>query len=256
MRTLAPDVDVRDGAAEAMTVRRPAPVKLWATLGAVAVVVQAWAYIAWFATGEATPTPTGVDPVPTATKVWAWTLQIVMVVGAVAIVGWAVRKCLRERRLVFDGILVIVWVLQFVWDPVINYLRPLFFYNSYLINLGVWVNHIPGWSSPNANLLPEPLVFIGGFYLAFGMGVTVFVSGIMRVAKRRWPQFGLVRLVAIAFTAIFVADFISEVVFVRAGLYAYPGAIRELTLWAGHTYQFPIYEPFFVAPNLTALATL
>ena len=27
-----------------------------------------------------------------------------------------------------------------------------------------------------------------------------------------------------------------------AGIYAYPGSIRSLSLWGGHWYQFPIYE--------------
>ncbi len=230
--------------------------KLWAFLGGALVLLELYVYGAWIARGEATPTRTGLDPVPTATKTAAIVLQTVLVVGAIAILVWVVRKCLRERRLVFDAVLLIAWAGLFWQDPLINWVRPLFFYNSYLANLGVWVLNIPGWNSPNANFLPEPLLLIGCFYLAFGMFMTIVTCNVIRLAKRRWPSFGIVRLIAVAFVFMFVCDFIAELIFVRTELYAYPGAIRALSLWGGERFQFPLYEPFFVAPVLTAMGAV
>lgn len=41
------------------------------------------------------------------------------------------------------------------------------------------------------------------------------------------------------------------------GIYAYPGGIREITLWAGETYQIPLSETFFFGGlGLGAIATM
>lgn len=45
--------------------------------------------------------------------------------------------------------------------------------------------------------------------------------------------------------AMAVAGVAIESVVLRAGAYAYPGGIREVTLWAGETYQIPLTETFF-----------
>ncbi len=228
----------------------PAPVRWWAGLGAAFVVLQIGIYGAWLLRGEMAPTSTGADEVPGATRVAAITLQVVLVTGAVLTIAWVVRKCIRERRLVLDAVLLLAWASLFWQDPLCNYLRPTFFYNSELVNLGSWVNGVPGWSSPNGNHLPEPLLLIGCFYLAFGMLMTIVTCNIMRLAKQRWPHFGAIKLIGVAFAAMFACDLIAELVFVRTEMYAYPAVIRPLTLFGGERYQFPIYEAFFVAPVL------
>jgi hypothetical protein len=249
-------VEAPPRAAGSLEVRTPTAITMWATLGALILALEVYVYVAWFARGEAVATPTGSDAVPGATKAAAIVLQAILVVGAAWVLIWVVRKCIRERHLVFDAMLVLAWAALYWQDPLINWIRPLFFYNSYLANLGVWVMNIPGWSSPNGNLLPEPLLLIGGFYLAFGMLMTIVTANVMRLAKQRWSRLNLVALIGIAFVFMFILDFIAEVIFVRTELYAYPGAIRALSLWGGETYQFPLYEPFFVAPVLTAMGAL
>jgi hypothetical protein len=53
-----------------------------------------------------------------------------------------------------------------------------------------------------------------------------------------------IALVVVLLTAI---DTVIETVLLRLGVYAYPGGIRAITLYAGHTYQLPMSEPFFFA---------
>ncbi len=234
----------------------PSPVQWWAVLGAVFAAVQIYAFVTWFTRGDAHATTTGADPLLTATKVWAVTLQAVMILGAVVAVVWVTRKSLRERRLAFDAVLVIAWMSVYWLDPAANYVRPIYLYNSFLVNLGSWVNGIPGWSSPNVERLPEPFLFIGLSYIAFGMMMTLFTCGAMRLAKARWPGLGPVGLVAVAFVAMFAVDFGAELLFVRTQMYAYSGVVRAWSVWGGETYQFPLYESFFSAILFTAVGAL
>ncbi len=154
--------------------------------------------------------------VPAATRAWAISLQAVMVVAFVAMVVWVV----------------------------------------YLVNLGSWVNGIPGWTSPNMERLPEPLLMIGLSYVAFGMGMTLVLSAVMRAVRRRRPDVGIAALLAWAFAAMVVLELAAELVFVRTGMYAYPGVIRGLSMWGGETYQYPIYSAFLAAPVFVGAAAL
>ena len=46
--------------------------------------------------------------------------------------------------------------------------------------------------------------------------------------------------------AVMLFDMVLEMALIRfTGIYAYPGSIRSLSLFAGHWYQFPIYEAIF-----------
>ncbi len=233
--------------------RTTEPVRWWAAAGAVVTAAQLWAFVTWFTRGDAKPVHPTVE-VPGATRAWAVTLQAVMVVAFVAMVAWVVRGCLRERRLTLDAVLVLGWASVFWLDPAANYVRPIFLYNSELVNLGSWVNGIPGWTSPNMERLPEPLLMIGLSYVAFGMGMTLILSAVMRAVRRRHPGATVGRLLVTAFVVMVVLELAAELVFVRTGLYAYSGVIRDLSMWGGKTYQYPVYSAIFAAPVFVGAA--
>lgn len=227
----------------------------WAAIGAVIVAVQVGVFVTWFTRGDATAIRPTTD-VPTATRAWAISLQAIMVVAFMAMVVWVVRGCMRQRGLTLDAALVLGWASVYWLDPAANYVRPIFLYNSYLVNLGSWVNGIPGWTSPNMERLPEPLLMIGLSYVAFGMGMTLVLSAVMRSVRRRKPNTGTVGLLAWAFVAMVVLELAAELVFVRTGMYAYSGVIRGLSMWGGETYQYPIYSAFLAAPVFVGAAAL
>lgn len=234
----------------------PAPILWWAAAGGVILVIQAYVWARWFGTGEATPVPTGADPVPDWVKAIAWVLQISSVSGAVVVLAWVIRRCIRERRLVLDAIILIGWASVYWLDPLCNYLRPLVFFNSYYVNLGAWVNGIPGWASPNGQFTPEPLLVTGTFFLSNSIMATIFAGYLMHRAKQRWPNIGPVRMVAVAYLATVTFMIITELIFVRAQVYAFAGVIGRLSLWPGTPYQFPIYEPLMAAGLLTVVAAM
>jgi hypothetical protein len=228
----------------------------WASLGAAFVALQAYVFLTWFTSGDAAHTSTGADELSTATKVWVVGFQVLSISLAVAIVVYVVRQSLRERRLSFDAMLVIAWVSMYWQDPLLNYVRQQFFYNSYLLNLGAWTERIPGWISPNGSLLPEPLAFVGMTYFWLGPGASLLTFFVMRRAKHRRPQLGVAGLLLVGWLTMVALDLLAEVIFIRTELYAYSGSIHGLSIWGGERWQFPIYEAVLWPMVWTAMGAL
>ena len=213
----------------------------WAIIGAAAVAVQLFVFASWILAGEATPTHTGADPVPGSTKFWAISIQSISILLFAGCVVGVVRQCRRHQALTFDAILVMAWILSWWQDPILNYIRPVFFYNSYLLNLGSWTSQIPGWLSPHGHLLAEPL-FAGSIY-GWMLLTSMLTCAGMRWAKRIWPRIGTPGLIAAGYATMIVFDFLVEGTFVRTRLYSYAATIHDLSLWGGKEYHFPLYEP-------------
>lgn len=237
--------------------RRANVTKWFALLGLGFVVLMAYVYISWIAAGDAHSIGTGSDPVPTSVKILAWVVQGASAVVLVAAVIHVVRRSRAEGRLAFDGILLIAWTSALWLDPATNnFLRPNLLYNSYFVNVASWGPHIPGWISPNGGRLPEPILAWVCQYGGVSMFVAMLGSYVMRRVKQRWPRTGRVGLVLAAFAAILTFDLVIEVVSMRAGLWAYPGSIRSLSLFGGTRYEFPLYEVILFGGTWTVMAAL
>jgi hypothetical protein len=213
----------------------------WALIGAGFLALEAFVIITWFTSGEATRTPGGADPVSNSVQNWALIMQILCPAIAVVCLTYVVRQCRRQHRLTFDAVLMIAWILVYWQDPLLNYLRPTFFYSTELINLGSWTSRVPGWMSPRGHLLAEPIVWAGSVYAWF-LFASMLTCAAMKTAKRRWPNLGVLGLMGAGWASMFLFDLIIEVIFVRTHLYTYAATVKVLTLWPGTWNQFPIYE--------------
>ncbi len=242
--------------APALEGRRARPVLWWAAIGGGFVLLQAYIFTSWIASGDATPTETGPDKLSTATSIWLEGFQALSIVLAVLIVAWVIRQCRREGRITFDAMLVTAWVFLYWQDPLINYVRTGFFYNSHFINFGSWTEHIPGWVSPNAHLLPEPVAFVGALYFWLGPAASLLTFWVMRRAKARWPRLGNFGIIMCALATMVVLDLVCELIWVRTSLYQYSGTISWLSFWGGKRYQFPIYESILWPMMWTAMGAL
>lgn len=223
------------------------PVIVWASIGVFFLAVSLWSYGGWIFSGDAYPTvPSGPDAIPHTTKVLAWVLQGASVTSAVVALIYLVRRTRRERRLPWDALVAIGFVSVYWMDSLINFYRPVLIFNSYLVNLGSWDQHIPGWISPNGRELPTPILFTGPIYIWAFMGLGMLVCVVARRAHARWPYFGKVRLFMIGMVVAGVCDLLLELVFIRSGLYAYSAVVNELSLFGGAPVQFPLYEAMLV----------
>ncbi|EHB58088.1 hypothetical protein MycrhDRAFT_0524 [Mycolicibacterium rhodesiae JS60] len=234
-------------------------VLVWATVGAVLLGFEIFVLGRWVGGPNFTPTHPGVDPVSTTQRWLFLVVQIVIPIAAVAGMWvWVVRPWRREGRLTTDGMLALAGAMIFFWDMCMNYTSVTLLYNSALVNFGAWANDAwPGWVSPNAHHLPEPIFVCIPGYTALVFSQVMLILFIVRRVKARRPSLSPLAVWPILFFGLIIIDTIIETLLLRMGIYAYPGGIRWLTLYAGETYQLPLTEPvFFAGFGLGAIAAL
>ncbi len=237
--------------------KRARPILLWALVGGGFVALALWMWVGALVAGDLRPTPVGPSPVPTWLRISVAVWQVVY--GGLLVITFffvLVKPWWRERRLTFDGMFLISWLVAWaVQDAWPNYTVQWFNYNSLFINLGCPQCRVPGWQSPNGTQMTEPLIFMGGMY-AGAFLACLLCNVVMRKAKARWPQLGTVGMIGVAFAFMVLLDFLAELVWMRAGTYTYGGAIRELSMGAGHYYQFPVYESLLWGATWAGIACI
>lgn len=239
--------------------RRATPVKWWAAVGVLWLALLAYAWGSWLIGGDAHATPTGIDPVPAWKVITARSWEGLFGGWAlVAIWVFLIRPLRRGRGMSLDGMLLIAWfTLWALQDPWLSYARGWFTYNAEFVNLGCPQCHIPGWMDTGVqDHLPEPLLFMAGMYVGVFTTSLLAVCKLMRAAKARWPALGTMGLIGIAWATMALTDLVLEVIWLHNGLYAYPGAIRSLSLFPGTEHQFPLYEAVLWGAMWGAMACL
>jgi hypothetical protein len=239
---------------------KPAPaVVYWALAGAVLIAFEVYVLGRWVTGPHLKSTPTGPDEISSGTRAAYVALQVaVSVVTVLCLYFWVVRPWRREGRLTTDGMLAISGAALFFWDMCMNYTSVTLLYNSNFVNLGAWADGSwPGWTSPGASRLPEPLFICIPGYTCLVFGQVVAILWLVRRVKARRPGLGVLGTLGVIVGGLFALDTIIEVCLLRTGIYAYPGAIRSVTLFAGETYQMPLTESFFFGGlGLGAVAAL
>lgn len=219
------------------------PVKLWAVIGVAFLALEIWALTGWIVSGNATPTPVGSSEVPLYMKVFIRTWEVVAF-PALGVFLWhfMIKPWRREGRITTDGLFCLVFATIWWQDPMSNYIVPYFTYNAYLVNYGTWISNIPGWILPNAHKIAEAPIWTFPIYVYLVFGLAVTGNVVMRKAKARWPQLSKAGLFGVCFAFFFVVDIILEPILMFMGFWSYPGIVKELSLFYGNYYQFPLYE--------------
>jgi hypothetical protein len=236
--------------------RRSVPIMWWATLGVIQLTLAVYCLIAWGAAGEMTPT----DPGPDAMPGWKTACMWILSVGGILATGYCLWRFLlqpwiRERRLTSDGMLLIAcFAMAVPHDIMLSYTSPSFTYNSHYLNAGSWMSQVPGVQTPNAHLIPEPLVLVLPAY-----GWAVFLAAmlgcaVMQRIRTRRPETSNAGLVGLTLCFFLVLEVCFETILVHIDAEAYTGAIHDLTLWAGSDNQLPLYEILFWAVFWTGMA--
>jgi hypothetical protein len=243
----------------AQAAARPRPVLYLAAVGALLLAFELFVLARWATGPHFTATPTGPDRISSTTRTLYALLQAAVTAAVIPCFWfWVIRPWRRAGHLTTDAMFTLAGALLFFWDMCMNYTSVGLFYNSHLVNFGAWANGSwPGWTSPHGNLLPEPVLIVMPAYTCLVFVQIKAVLWLLSKLKARFPQMGVPSTVAAIVLSLFLTDTIVEGLFLRTGTYAYPGGIRALTLFAGHTYQLPLTESFFFGGlGLGAIATL
>ena len=238
--------------------RRSPLVKPFAAAGAVCLLIGFQAWVRWIFSGDFTSAPTGPDVISTTHLVLLRVFEFGSLAGGLLLVwSFVLRPFLRDRTFNFDSMLVIGGLSTWWADPTGNYFRATVAYNTHVINMGSWSRFIPGWTSRNGGRLAEPLLAISGAYIWWIFGMAFVGCAVMRRVKARHPDLTLMGLFAICFMAFFVIDLIFEFLFIFTfQVWAYSAVYKPLTLFAGRSYQFPLYQPFLMGLMSVLLAAM
>lgn len=234
-------------------------VLVWAVTGAALLVFEFYVLARWIFGLNFRPSHPGVDPISGGQQTLFLVLQIAIPIGAaIALWAWVIRPWRREGRLTTDGMLALSGAMIFFWDMCMNYTSVTLLYNSGLVNFGAWATGSwPGWVSPHADRLPEPIFVCLPGYTALVFSQVMLILFIVRKIKARRPALSAWAVWPILFIGLIIIDTIIESILLRLGIYAYPGGIRWLSLYSGKTYQLPLTEPiFFAGFGLGAIAAL
>lgn len=219
------------------------PITWWAVLGFGFLAFAAYLIISWIVAGEPERVSTGGTPLPTWMKVALSIQQWGVLAGMVALIWFkAVRPKLRTGTVPFDGLMVVSFALMWWSDPMYNYFTPGFNYNAYFVNLGSWVGHTPGWMSPNATEIPQPLIWLPGIYTCWFFGMVMIVNWIFRKCRARWPTISPLSMWLVSFFPTMVVGTVCEASLMIMGSHSYASAIRELSFNPGKYYEFPVYQ--------------
>jgi len=230
--------------------------KLWVAHGALWFGLAWYCWLAWVVSGDFTTNKIGRGQEPD------WYVNLmrgweVFAFTSTAVILWVfvVRPKLRTGRLSFDGLFFLACAMMFFQEPWINWTTLQFLYSSTSINFGSWLGHIPGWSSPNAELVPVS-VWAGTAYLWLVAIPAYAGARFMRRLRQRNPAIGRWSMIGLTYLAFCVFDLVLESFITRTQLFSYGSVIPSLSLWAGTDHQFPIYETISWAGTYTVLTCL
>jgi len=233
------------------------PVKFFSVLGVIVAAVYAEVLFRWVTGPYFKASPVGADAIP------AWELNLirfseVFCAALILLFLWIllVKPWIRDKRISWDGMLMLSLLSMWVLDPICNYFNFTFMYNAYWINRGSWCLYLPGWQSPRGSNLPEPFFLMGGIYLWWTTINVLVFSWTLRKLRLWMPTYSMLVHIPIGYAVICALDMILELPACFTGLFAYPGAPAWATLWAGTPHQFPLYETFFMNFNYTSIGLL
>jgi uncharacterized protein DUF5135 len=236
--------------------RTIAPVLIMAVLGVLFACLAAYLYASWIVSAQFKPADPGPDLLPHSEAVTLYALQGIGAAGCLIMLWiFAIRPKLHSGSFTTDGLLVIALPLAWWSDPLMNYRANFWVYNAYLLNMGSWAAHVPGWGAPYPDRFPEPLA-TGMAWLFWFFGVTLLGGAFLRRLRNIWPRIPAAALIASCVVFSFAFDLLAEMGSVRAGWYAIPGAERSISIDGGTRFQVPITEVVAAGLQTTAFVLM
>jgi len=231
-------------------------VEWWAWIGVAWLVFWAYVLIRWVSGPYFKSVPTGpIEPPAWMSLLFtAWQAAAIPLV-AVAVYFLVIRPWRRRGTVPLDGLLFIAFVVMALQDACSDFFGYWYTTNSHLLNMGSFINDIPGWSAfgrPGAQVPWVPLFHLIEY--PFGMFVPVLAGGwLMRKAQ---PRCGLrpLALLAFVYPMMMIWDLIIEGAFTNLGFYTMAGG--RLSFFPDSYSKFPLLEPVFVATLLTPVVAL
>jgi Spirocyclase AveC-like len=242
----------------ARTREQTPPIVWWSIVGGAFLAFAIYVMVSWVTGPYFEHVESGPSVPPLWMRVILISWQAIGIPVGLGIIYWfLIRPWRRERRITFDGLLVLSCFLVVWQDPLSSYFNHWYTYNSYLVNMGSWVKEVPGWMSYSepGQMDVEPIIWTPFLYIYLFFGAAVFGTFVMRKANERWPQMGQLGLIGCAFLAGMFVDFVAEgLLIMPAGIYTYAGG--HLAIFPEAYHKFPLTEAVTVGAIFAGLSAL
>lgn len=226
--------------------KKSRPVILWASLGALFLVLQTYVYSAWMLSDAFHPVDVGPDPLPPHSLWGIRIYEVLSVAYLVIVIPWFFYGIYKSGKIDHFRLMMLGFFATWWTDPWLNFLRPMFTYNAYAVNRGCWCEFMPFWQSENGHGFAEPLLIVGPAYFWTFALTTWSALWVMHKARNHWPTIGNAGLCLAAFIGVWISMGTMDVFATRVLYFdAWPGAFQSVAWWGGNFYQFPIYEFIF-----------
>jgi hypothetical protein len=230
---------------------RRGAVTTWAAAGLVWAVVSVVAIGRWMAsdTQFAAAPILGPDTYPMWREV---SLRVLEALSMGVLLGFVwfciVRPWRRDGRLSLEGKFVIGGVFAAVADAFLNSSAYLFAWNAHSVNAGVWTAFLPFHQATSSSRYAEGVLWGVPMYIYFCTGAALIGCQIIRALRRRFPNISNVTAFTVVWLSEFFGGMLLENTIIRiTQAYGYAQTNEALTLFAGATYQYPVYESLFTA---------
>ena len=236
--------------------RKPGPLVFWSAFGTIVTILAVVAWTQWITSSDFHSASPGPDHYR-----FLWYLrafEAVSVVVSAGMIWWfVVRPWRSERRVPIDGKILLGMMIAYYVDPLLNVFNHAFAMNAYGLNFGSWANFMPGYAAPGQQGFAEGLLWAQPLYMYFGLLAAIGGCQILRFLRTRLQTASEATLYAVTFIVFALADVVVEMAFiVYPQLYVFPGVPRHFSLFAGHIYQFPLYQAVFAAVFATMVTWL
>lgn len=231
--------------------------KLWMLNGAFWFLLSLYVWPAWILGPDFKENAIGRELAPDGYVLWIRFVEVASILLALWQIWYFIlRPRWRTGRLSFDGLFFLACWTLYLQEPWLNYNTHQFLYTTVSYNVGSWVNYVPGWNSPNGELIPVGSVIWFTAYLTL-VGLWAFAGAkFMQWFKARRPNTTPLQLIFATFLFFIPLDFALENIILRTQLFNYASTVPELTLWAGQIHQFPLYEILSWCATLTSLSAI
>jgi hypothetical protein len=225
--------------------RRAGTVWLWAAVGVVGFAYMAWVWIPWLFGGQARQPSPGTDHYKYIAVLRA--TEVLSTGVFFGLLWWSIIGPLRAGRgLTLDGKLFIGGTVASALDIFYAFMNPTWAMNAHAISLGTWSSHIPGFANPGQNQSSWGLLWCLPAYIWLGLGASLVGTALLARLRRRFTRLSTVGAYLIVLATFYVVFAVIENVWLRTQVYSYVSVPSSLSLWAGKTYQFPIYSPLLI----------
>jgi Spirocyclase AveC-like len=216
---------------------------LWIGNGVFWFVFAVWVWGAWILGPDFKENAIGREFASAGYVRWIRAVEVISVLLFLWQIWYFIlRPKLRTGRLSIDGLFFLACGMLYLQEPWINYNNHQFLYTTVSFNRGSWCGYVPGWNSPNPELIPvgSPIWATAYFTL---VGLWVFCGAkFMAWWKSKRPDITPLELILTTFLVFIPFDFVLEYGILSTELFNYASTVPELTLWAGEKNQFPLYE--------------